>query len=160
MKINELFDRVADWKWTALRGKDIAQTKVNGKEVTLTIYKQDIENGIYIEFDVDGHMKVTNKGNAVHILGIVTKAIVDYVNTHNPEFINFTAENDENSRVKLYTAMCNRLKTQLPYRLQVQQDDPDDPERVEFWFTKKKPKTVRPVVPTSVVSNPQEPNEN
>lgn len=58
--------------------------------------------------------KLTGTGDSRKVMGTVVKIVQDYLDVHQPTALYFTAERDEPSRVKLYSAMMDRVDKALP----------------------------------------------
>lgn len=136
MRINELFNRVADWEWEHHSHYDRATTTVNKKSVELSFFFRGSTDSRYIEFSVDKSMAQTGRGNALEIMSIVTDAISKYVKEHDLKSFYFTADNGDASRVNLYSAISHKIQKTIPYRLEVDPGD-EESDRVEFTFVKR-----------------------
>ena len=57
---------------------------------------------------------LTGTGNSRKVFGTVVKIVQDYVETHEPKTLYFTADGDEPSRIKLYNALISQVDKALP----------------------------------------------
>lgn len=57
---------------------------------------------------------LTGTGNSRKVFGTVVKIVQDYIKTHAPKALYFTADGDEPSRIKLYNALISQVDKALP----------------------------------------------
>ena len=57
---------------------------------------------------------LTGTGDSRKVFGTVVKIVKEYLNTHKPNALYFTAENSEPSRVKLYNRLIAQVDKELP----------------------------------------------
>jgi hypothetical protein len=62
---------------------------------------------------------ITGTGDSRKIFGTIVQIVKDFVGANNPETISFSADNSEESRIRLYKALANQVDRVLPdYELQ------------------------------------------
>ena len=105
MRINELFNREYPITWD----RDNATFKTaDGRPGIVTFAPTYDEYSLVdVEFSIQDEFGVTGGGDAAAIFATVHSAIKDYISTHKPDFITFSA--DEPSRKKLYSRMVTRM---------------------------------------------------
>ena len=57
---------------------------------------------------------LTGTGNSRKVFGTVVNIVQDYIKTHAPKALYFTADGDEPSRIKLYNALISQVDKALP----------------------------------------------
>ena len=108
MRIDELFNREYPVEWD----RDVAMFKTaDGRPGRIKFESDKPFPGEYslvdVEFSIQDEFGVTGGGDAATIFATVHSAIKDYIVTHKPDFITFSA--DEPSRKKLYSRMVTRM---------------------------------------------------
>lgn len=76
--------------------------------------------GWYLEFSCNGEFDITGGRNAFVIFSTVIGIIRDFMKTHQPEKIYFTATQYEQSRVDLYTKMVKSLSKDTTYEYAIE----------------------------------------
>lgn len=107
MRLYELKSSI-DWKWDSkTQFKAEASFNVDDKQVRVTLdYLIGTTNpGWLINFHVDGHVGITGRGDAFLIIATVIEIIKDFINTMNPTRIAWASNENEPSRIKLYTRL-------------------------------------------------------
>ena len=108
MRFNELFSKEYPITWD--RDRAIFKT-ADGRPGIVSFDADNPAPGDYslvdVEFSIQDEFGVTGRGDATAIFATVHSAIKDYVASHKPDFITFSA--DEPSRKKLYSRMVSRM---------------------------------------------------
>ncbi len=110
------------------------------KSLTLpsgSVLKIDITKNDYIalvNFYVDETQDITGQGDAFKIFSTVNNAVSDYVRKNKPEFLVFTGNSLQQSRIKLYDRMVSRWENDPVFmRYENITDNPDLwPDDLEF----------------------------
>ena len=126
MRIDELFNREYPITWD----RDNATFKTaDGRPGIVTFAPTYDEYSLVdVEFSIQDEFGVTGGGDAAAIFATVHSAIKDYISTHKPDFITFSA--DEPSRKKLYS----RMVTRMPGYQSIQSDPYDIPVQLPMNF--------------------------
>lgn len=108
MRLFELFDKVADWKYTKKGQLTVAEfdTGNNTYEVDFDAYSEPVK----VLFTLKGHNDstgITDTGDQYIVFSTVLAVVQDYITTNNPDSFRFSAE--EPSRIKLYDRIIKRL---------------------------------------------------
>lgn len=108
MFLNEIFDKSVNWRWIEGDNFTAAVTYLDDRKVAIEFNR--IGDDIwYLEFSVDGETRITGGGDSLKIFGIVINAINQWLAKRKPEWVTFSANSREQSRVKMYRRMASRF---------------------------------------------------
>lgn len=126
MLLLELFDKVLPWKWTEQGDTEATAefTTPNGQRIRVYLYSYSAPTAEYpndpetmeLEFNNSGTTgsrmgtsKITDSGEQFLIFATVIDVAKSYMNEHPTTTIDFSADIDEPSRVKLYDKMMQKM---------------------------------------------------
>jgi hypothetical protein len=108
MRLYELFDKVANWKWVG-QSESVWVAETPRLDLTIefftSLHDQNEWNVAFLRSDT---MEPTGTGNEFEIFSTVLAVIADFIQERQPEAIAFTAA-DTASRVKLYNRMVSKF---------------------------------------------------
>ena len=116
--LNELFDRTQDIQIEWDDGYRERMANISELDLRVGFTKSFNWNYVIIAFSVGHRFELTGGGNAINIFNAVLKSVDQYMQKfEHPYQITFSADNDEPSRIKLYTRLAKRLSTSYGYEL-------------------------------------------
>ena len=123
--ITELFTNPLPYKWiekssTLWSGKFAINSKPPLNVRVDFEYHTNIDL-VEIAFLVNGQFKLTGSGHAIEIFSTVTKMVEEYMAQNDPKIIEFAANANEPSRVKLYTRLATSIGQIYQYELLTKQ---------------------------------------
>jgi len=135
-----------NWK-TDEAGNIKTTFEVAGKKYNFNLDARDNKGSFDVEFNLGGRIDITGTGNAVKVVRTVYNGLLDVV-SKNPKIkrLEFSSLKSEQSRVKLYTTLMDRVAKKLGWETDIwETTDWDGGGSFDFEITKPRKKQVAPV---------------
>jgi len=130
-----------NWK-TDEAGNIKTTFEVAGKKYNFNLDARDNKGSFDVEFNLGGRIDITGTGNAVKVIRTVYNGLLDAV-SKNPKIkrLEFSSLKSEQSRVKLYTTLMDRVAKKLGWETDVwESNDFITPEKSSYDFEITKPR--------------------
>lgn len=123
--ITELFDKPLPYKWTDQSISKLGDCKWIGEFHTNDnkilgyiefLYDKD-DNKASIAFTVNGRFAISGEGHAIEIFSTVAKMFDEFLMSTHPLHIHFSANANEQSRIKLYDRFSKLISKKYGYIL-------------------------------------------
>ena len=137
-----------NWK-TDEAGNIKTTFEVAGKKYNFNLDARDTKGSFDVEFNLGGRIDVTGTGNAVKVVRTVYNGLLDVV-SKNPKIkrLEFSSLKSEQSRVKLYTTLMDKVAKKLGWETDVWESNnfiAPEKSSYDFEITKPRKKQVAPV---------------
>ena len=137
-----------NWK-TDEAGNIKTTFEVAGKKYNFNLDARDNKGSFDVEFNLGGRIDVTGTGNAVKVIRTVYNGLLDVV-SKNPKIkrLEFSSLKSEQSRVKLYTTLMDKVAKKLGWETDVWESNnfiAPEKSSYDFEITKPRKKQVAPV---------------
>ena len=142
-----------NWK-TDEAGNIKTTFEVAGKKYNFNLDARDSKGSFDVEFNLGGRIDITGTGNAVKVIRTVYNGLLDVV-SKNPKIkrLEFSSLKSEQSRVKLYTTLMDRVAKKLGWETDIwESSNFIAPEKSSYDFEMTKPRKKQ-VVPVEKVLN-------
>tara|TARA_R100000951_G_scaffold46159_1_gene39200 strand:+ start:2265 stop:12074 length:9810 start_codon:yes stop_codon:yes gene_type:complete len=142
-----------NWK-TDEAGNIKTTFQVAGKKYNFNLDARDSKGSFDVEFNLGGRIDITGTGNAVKVIRTVYNGLLDVV-SKNPKIkrLEFSSLKSEQSRVKLYTTLMDRVAKKLGWKTDIwESNNFITPEKSSYDFEITKPRKKQ-VVPVEKVLN-------
>jgi hypothetical protein len=142
-----------NWK-TDEAGNIKTTFEVAGKKYNFNLDARDSKGSFDVEFNLGGRIDITGTGNAVKVIRTVYNGLLDVV-SKNPKIkrLEFSSLKSEQSRVKLYTTLMDRVAKKLGWKTDIwESNNFITPEKSSYDFEITKPRKKQ-VVPVEKVLN-------
>ena len=148
MNFSEKKTKKLDWK-TDEAGNIKTNFEIAGKKYNFNLDARDSKGSFDVEFNLGGRIDMTGTGDAVKVIRTVYNGLLDIVGkTPKIKRLEFSSLKSEQSRVKLYTTLMDKVAKKLGWETDVwETKDFIAPEKsgYDFEITKPSKKQVAPV---------------
>ena len=119
VKFSETGGKKLDWK-TDEAGNINTTFNAGNKKYNFSLDSRDSKGSFDVDFNLNGRRDLTGTGNSVTVIKTVYNGLLDAIDQNkNIKRIEFSADQAEPSRVKLYTTLANRISKKLGWELDV-----------------------------------------
>ncbi len=119
VKFSETGGKKLDWK-TDEAGNINTTFNAGNKKYNFSLDSRDSKGSFDVDFNLNGRRDLTGTGNSVTVIKTVYNGLLDAIDQNkNIKRIEFSADQAEPSRVKLYTTLANRISNKLGWELDV-----------------------------------------
>ena len=119
IKFSETGGKKLDWK-TDEAGNINTTFNVGNKKYNFSLDSRDSKGSFDVDFNLGGRRDLTGTGNSVTVIKTVYNGLLNAIDQNkNIKRIEFSADQAEPSRVKLYTTLANRISKKLGWELDV-----------------------------------------
>ena len=156
IKFSETSGKKLDWK-TDEAGNINTTFSVGNRKYNFSLDSRDSKGSFDVDFSLGGRRDITGTGNAVTVVKTVYNGLLDAINQNkNIKRIEFSANQAEPSRIKLYTTLANRISKKLGWELDVYETKSFTGGVNSFDFELTKPSPISRALDVVDIKSPEQ----
>jgi len=156
IKFSETGGKKLDWK-TDEAGNINTTFSVGNKKYNFSLDSRDSKGSFDVDFSLGGRRDITGTGNAVTVVKTVYNGLLDAIDQNkNIKRIEFSANQAEPSRIKLYTTLANRISKKLGWELDVYETKSFTGGVNSFDFELTKPSPISRALDVVDIKSPEQ----
>lgn len=135
MKITELLDSTYPYKLYYDRGLAYTHFELSDGSTVEVDFTQVLQKMPFytVKFSRDGDYNLTGGKDALRIFSTIVKIMKEFAETYKPDYLAFTADKGEKSRVSFYDKLIKRFISGSNYA-QLHDFTEVNTESVRYWF--------------------------